>query len=161
VAGTRGYAPPEAATARAAQPAQDVYSLAVCLAETALARRLFNDQALVEAAARGDAPPEAARLEPALPRLTAALRRHPAPAPRAPPRRPSATSSPAPLPPPGAPPGEPAPLLSALTARAQTATLDDRPPLPAAGPGAPEKTASRDTASPSPPATTAAFGPPP
>ncbi len=75
VAGTRGYAAPEVAMSGAAHPARDVYGLAVCLAEAALGRRLFDEASLVEAAGRGDAPPKIAALEPRLPGLGAALRR--------------------------------------------------------------------------------------
>ena len=83
VAGTRGYVAPEAATPVAAGPAQDVYGLAVCLAEAALGRRLFDEASLVEAAGRGDAPPQAAALEGDLPGIAAALRRDPAARPAA------------------------------------------------------------------------------
>jgi len=83
LAGTRGYAAPEAPTARAAHPAQDVYGLAVCLAEAALGRRLFDEAHLVEAAARGDAPPQIAALEGRIPGLVAALRRDPSARPTA------------------------------------------------------------------------------
>ncbi len=83
IAGTRGYAAPEAPTTRAAHPAQDVYGLAVCLAEAALGRRLFDEASLVEAAGRGDAPPQAAALEVAIPGVTAALRRDPSARPTA------------------------------------------------------------------------------
>lgn len=83
VAGTRGYAAPEAATPSGARPAQDVYGLAVCLAEAALGRRIFDEASLVEAAARGDAPPQVAALEGQLPGITAALRRDPAARPSA------------------------------------------------------------------------------
>jgi len=77
VAGTRGYAAPEAAVPGSAHPARDVYGLAVCLAEAALGRRLFDDASLVEAAARGDAPLQVAALEAKLPGVGAALRRDP------------------------------------------------------------------------------------
>jgi len=77
VAGTRGYVAPEAATPGAARPEQDVYGLAVCLAEAARGRRLFDEASLVEAAGRGDAPREIAALEAELPGISAALRRDP------------------------------------------------------------------------------------
>lgn len=84
VAGTRGYAAPEAALPGAATQARDVYGLAVCLAEAALGRRLFDETSLVEAAGRGDAPPQAASLDARLPGLSAALRRDPSARPSGP-----------------------------------------------------------------------------
>ena len=75
VAGTRGYVAPEAATSASASPAQDVYGLSVCLAEAALGKRLFDEASLVEAAGRGDAPPQVAALSEELPGIGAALRR--------------------------------------------------------------------------------------
>ncbi|MEZ4312063.1 MAG: serine/threonine-protein kinase [Polyangiaceae bacterium] len=64
VAGTRGYAAPEAVVPGAARPARDVYGLAVCLAEATLGRRLFDESSLVEAGSRGDAPARRRSLAP-------------------------------------------------------------------------------------------------
>ncbi|MBK8255109.1 MAG: serine/threonine protein kinase [Polyangiaceae bacterium] len=76
IVGTRGYAAPEAATAGAAHPPRDVYGLAVCLAEAALGRRLFQEAGLVEAAGR-EIPPRVHNLGREIDGLVRALDRDP------------------------------------------------------------------------------------
>ncbi|MFO0587208.1 MAG: protein kinase [Polyangiaceae bacterium] len=122
VAGTRGYAAPETPTTAAARPSQDVYGLAVCLAEAALGKRLFDESSLVEAAARGDAPPRAVALEADLPGIEAALRRDPGARPTAQALAESLSRSPrSPEDPSGSS------LLAELTERAQSAATDSSP----------------------------------
>jgi serine/threonine protein kinase len=77
IAGKPGYIAPEAVRPVEAAPAEDIYGLGVVVAECALGRRLFREESLAEAGARGEAPPEAAALDDIAPGLARALRRDP------------------------------------------------------------------------------------
>ncbi|MDI1479849.1 serine/threonine-protein kinase [Polyangium sp. y55x31] len=75
VAGTPGYLAPEAALPGEASPASDVYGWAVVVAECALGRRIFPEDDLASAGARGDPPRALAAWEARIPGLAAALAR--------------------------------------------------------------------------------------
>lgn len=77
IAGKPGYIAPEAVRPVEAAPAEDIYGLGVVVAECAMGRRLFREESLAEAGARGEAPPEAAALDDIAPGLASALRRDP------------------------------------------------------------------------------------
>jgi len=78
VAGTPGYLAPEAALPGEASAASDVYGWAVVVAECALGRRIFPEDDLASAGARGEPPRDLAAWEARVPGLGAALARDPA-----------------------------------------------------------------------------------
>ncbi|TKD10104.1 serine/threonine-protein kinase [Polyangium fumosum] len=75
VAGTPGYLAPEAALPGEASATSDVYGWAVVVAECALGRRIFPEDDLASAGARGEPPRELAAWETRVPGLLAALAR--------------------------------------------------------------------------------------
>src|SRR5262245_14836801 len=77
IAGKPGYIAPEAVRPVEATTAEDIYGWGVVVTECALGRRLFKEESLAEAGARGEAPPEVAELASSIPGLAAALRRDP------------------------------------------------------------------------------------
>ncbi|MDI3283586.1 serine/threonine-protein kinase [Polyangium sp. 15x6] len=75
VAGTPGYLAPEAALPGEASVASDVYGWAVVVAECVLGRRIFPEDDLASAGARGDPPRALAAWEARIPGLSASLAR--------------------------------------------------------------------------------------
>lgn len=75
VAGTPGYLAPEAALPGEASATSDVYGWAVVVAECALGRRIFPEDDLASAGARGEPPRALAAWEARVPGLSAALAR--------------------------------------------------------------------------------------